>query len=48
MKKDEGLDDDCGIKNTLPAVLGGFILSKSKRMLNNFIREINIFYTNNI
>ena len=25
MKKDDGLDDDCDIKNTLPAVLGAFI-----------------------
>ena len=48
MKKDDGLDDDCDIKNTLPAVLGAFILSNSKRIMNNFIREINGFYTNNI
>ena len=32
MKKDDGLDDDCDIKNTLPAVLGAFILSNSKRL----------------
>ena len=25
MKKDDGLDDDCDIKNTLPADLGAFI-----------------------
>ena len=37
MKKDDGLDDDCDIKNTLPAVLGAFILSNSKRIMNNFI-----------
>ena len=30
MKKDDGLDDDSDIKNTLPAVLGAFILSNSK------------------
>ena len=48
MKKDDGLDDDCDIKNTLPAVLGAFILSNSKRIMNNFIREINGFYNNNI
>ena len=47
MKKDDGLDDDdCDIKNTLPAVLGAFILSNSKRIMNNFIREINGFYKN--
>ena len=48
MKKDDGLDDDCDIKNTLPAVLGAFILSNSKRIMNNFIREINGFYKNSI
>ena len=48
MKKDDGLDDDCDIKNTLPAVLGAFILSNSKRIMNNFIREINGFYHNSI
>ena len=48
MKKDDGLDDDCDIKNTLPAVLGAFILSNSKRIRNNFIREINGFYNNTI
>ena len=49
MKEDDGLDDDdCDIKNTLPAVLGAFILSNSKRIMNNFIREINGFYNNSI
>ena len=48
MKKDDGLDDDCDIKNTVPAVLGAFILSNSKRNMNNFIREINGFYNNSI
>ena len=48
MKKDDGLNDDCDIKNILPAVLGAFILSNSKRIMNNFIREINGFYNNSI
>ena len=48
MKKDDGLDDDCDIKNTLPAVLGAFILSNSKRIMNNYIREINGFYNNSL
>ena len=48
MKKYDGLDDDCDIKKTLPAVLGAFILSNSKRIMNNFIREINGFYNNSI
>ena len=46
MKKDDGLDDNCDIKNTRPAVLGAFILNNSKRIMNNFIREINGFYNN--
>ena len=48
MKEDDGLDDDCDIKKTLPAVLGAFILSNSKRIMNNFIGEINGFHKNNI
>ena len=48
MKKDDGLDEDCDIKKTLPAVLGAFMLANSRRILNKFIREINGFYNNNI
>ena len=48
MKKDDGLDDDCDIKNTLPAVLGAFILANSRRIMNKFIREINGFFENNV
>ena len=48
MKRDDGLDEDCDIKKTLPAVLGDFILSNSKRIMNNFIKEINGFYKKNI
>ena len=48
MKKDDGLGDDCDIKNILPAFLGAFISSNSKRIMNNFIREINGFYYNSI
>ena len=48
MKKDDGLDDDCDIRSTLPAVLGAFILSNSERIMNNFFREINGFYKNSI
>ena len=43
MKKDDRLDDDCDITNTLPAHLGAFILGNSQRIMNNFIREINGF-----
>ena len=38
-EKDDGLDDDCDIKNTLHDHLGAFILSSSERIRNNFIRE---------
>ena len=48
MKKDDGIDDDCDIKNTLPAVLGVFILGNSRRIMNKFIRETNGFYKSNI
>ena len=48
MKKDDGLEDDCDIENTLPAVLGAFILGNSRRIMNKFIREKNGFYKNNI
>ena len=48
MRRDDGLDDDCDIKNTLPAVLGAFILANSRRTMNKFIREINEFHENNI
>ena len=37
IKKDDGLDDDCDNNNTLPSHLGAFILSNSKRIMNNFI-----------
>ena len=48
MRKDDGLDDDCDIKKTLPAHLGALISSNSKRIMNNFITETNGFHNNNI
>ena len=48
MKRNDGLDDDCDFKNTLPGQLGAFTLSNSKRIMNNFVREIRGFYNNNI
>ena len=47
-KKDEGLDGDNEVKNTLPSHLAAFISSKSKQIMNNFIKEINGFYNNSI
>ena len=48
LKKDDSLDGDSDVKNTLPSQLGAFILSDSKRIMNKFIREINGFYNNSI
>ena len=48
LRKDDGLDGDNDVKNTLPSHLGAFILSNSKRIMNNFFREINGFYYNSI
>ena len=47
-KKDDGSEGGNDVKNTLPSHLGAFILSNSKRIMNNFIREINGFYNNSI
>ena len=42
LEKDDGLDNnDCDIKISLPAHLGAFGFSNSKRNMNNFIRERN-------
>ena len=48
MRKDEGLDGDSVVKNRLHSYLREFILSKNKRMKNNFIREKNGFYNINV
>ena len=47
IKKDDGLDDECDIKFTLPACLRAFILSNGKRILKNFIRQKDGFYNKN-
>ena len=38
-KKGDSLDDDSDIKDTLPVVLGAFILSNSKRIKNIFLQK---------
>ena len=48
LKKDDGLGGDNDVKITLPSHLGSFLLSNSKRIMNNFIREITWFYNNSI
>ena len=45
-KKDDGLEGDNDVENILPSHLGAFILSNSKRIMNDFLREINGFYNN--
>ena len=48
LKDDEGLQDEIKKCNTLPLQLAVFILSKSKRIMNNFIHAIDGFYTNDV
>ena len=50
MEDDEGVDDYDKAKsiNTMPSRFGTFILSHSKRLLNDVFREIDGFYSNNI
>ena len=40
MKDDEGLKDHVKKVNTIPLHLGAFVLSNSKRIMNNFIHAI--------
>ena len=48
MIDDPGLEDEVKKLNTMPLQLGAFVLSNSKRMMNNFIHAINGFYTNDL
>ena len=48
MKDDEGLEDEVKKANTLPLQLAVFILSNSKRIMNNFIHAIDGFYNNDV
>ena len=48
MKDDEGIQDEVKKVNTLPLQLAVFILSNSKRIMNNFIHAIDGFYTNDV
>ena len=43
---DNGLEDEVKNLYTMPLHLGAFVLSNSKRIMNNFIHAINGFYTN--
>ena len=48
MIDDKGLEDEIKNMNTMPLLLGDFVLSNSKRIMNNFIHAINGFYTNDV
>ena len=48
MIDDKGLGDEIKKVNTMPLHLGAFVLSNSKRIMNNFIHAINGFYTNDV
>ena len=48
MIDDAGLEDEVKKLNTMPLHLGAFVLSNSKRLMNNFIHAINGFYTNDV
>ena len=46
MIDDAGLEDEVKKLNTMPLHLGAFVLSNSKRIMNNFIHAIKGFFTN--
>ena len=48
MIDDAGLEDEVKKLNAMPLHLGAFVLSNSKRIMNNFIHAINGFYTNDV
>ena len=48
MIDDAGLEDEVKKLNTMPLHLGAFVLSNSKRIMNNFIHPNNGFYTNDV
>ena len=48
MIDDKGLEDEIKKINTMPLHLGAFVLSNSKRIMNNFIHAIGGFYTNDV
>ena len=48
MTDDAGLGDEVKKLNTMPLHVGAFVLSNSKRIMNNYIHAINGFYTNDV
>ena len=48
MIDDAGSEDEVKKLNTMPLQMGAFVLGNSRRIMNNFIRAINRFYTKEI
>ena len=48
MIDDARLEDEIEKMNTMPLHLGAFVLSKSKRFMNNSRHTIGVFYTNDV
>ena len=48
IKDDEGLEDHVKEINTMPLHLGAFVLSNSKRIMNNFKHAIDGFYSKDV
>ena len=48
MIDDAGLEEEVKKLNTMPLHLGAFVLSNSKRIMNDFIHVINGFLTNDV
>ena len=48
MVDDKGLEDEIKKLNTMPLHFGAFVLSNSKRFMNNFIHAIDGFYTHDV
>ena len=48
MTDDAGLGDEVKKLNAMPLHVGAFVLSNSKRIMNNYIHAINGFYTNDV
>ena len=48
MVNDAGLEDEVKKLNTMSLHVGAFVLSNSKRIMNNFVHANNGFYTNDL
>ena len=48
MKDVEGLQNEVKKVNTMPLHLGAFVLSNSKRIMNNFLHAIDEIYSNDV